>query len=88
MTAETFQITQSFRVFGIGADGTTRFFALPSEAIITIVAECAVSGRVQILYDHELYVTFKRNLMLRLKRERDLAGSTVSFAVNKEITEV
>ena len=69
MTPETFRILESFRVFGFGADGTARFFALPSEGIITIVAECAVSGRVQILYNHELYVTFKRNLMLRLKRE-------------------
>jgi hypothetical protein len=61
-----------------GCDGTARFFALPPNAIITVVAECA--GRVQILYDHELYVTFTRNLMLHLKRERDLAGSTVPFA--------
>jgi hypothetical protein len=76
MTAETFQITQSFKVFGIGADGTARFFALPSEAIITVVAESAVSGCVQMLYDHELYITFKRSLMLHLKRERDLTGTT------------
>jgi hypothetical protein len=75
MTAEIFQITESFRVFGLGADGTARFFDLPSKATITIVAECAVSGRVQILYDHELYITFKRNLMSHLKRERDLAGT-------------
>ncbi len=75
MTPETFQIAESFRVFGLGADGTARFFALPPKAIITIVAECAVSGRVQILYDHELYVTFKRNLMSHLKRERDLGGT-------------
>ena len=80
MTAETFRITQSLRVFGFGADGTARFFSLPSEAIITIVAESAVSGCVQILYDHELYVTYKRNLILHLKRERDLAGNTVPFA--------
>jgi hypothetical protein len=76
MTAETFGIRQSFRVFGFGADGTARFFSLPSEAIITIVAESAVSGCVQILYDHELYITFKRNLMLHLKRERDLTRTT------------
>ncbi len=88
MTAETFQITEPFRVFGFGADGTARFFALPAEAIISIVAECAVSGRVQILYDHELYVTFKRNLMSHLKRARDLAGNTAPLAGNKEITEV
>ena len=74
MTAETFRIGQSFRVFGLGPDGTARFYLLPSEAIITIVAESAISGCVQILYDHELYVTFKRDLMLHLKRERDLAG--------------
>ena len=80
MTPETFQIAEPFRVFGSGADGTARFFALPPNAIITVVAECAVSGRVQILYDHELYVTFTRNLMLHLKRERDLAGNTVRFA--------
>jgi hypothetical protein len=77
MMPETFRITQSLKVFGFGADGTARFFSLPSEAIITIVAECTVSGCVQILYDHELYTTFKRNLMLRLKRERDLAGNQV-----------
>jgi len=88
MTAETFQITQSFRVFGLGADGTARFFDLPSEAIITIVAECAVTGRVQILYNHELYVTFRRNLMSHLKRERDLAGKAAPFGDNKEITRV
>lgn len=76
MTAETFRIGPSFRVFGFGADGTARFFSLPSDAVITIVAESAVSGCVQILYDHELYVTFKRNLMLHLKRERDLRGTT------------
>jgi hypothetical protein len=75
MTAETFRITQSLRVFGFGADGTARFFSLPSEAIITVVAESAVSGCVQILYDHELYVTYKRNLILHLKRKRDLAGT-------------
>ena len=75
MTGETFRITQSLRVFGSGADGTARFFSLPSESTITVVAESAVSGCVQILYDHELYVTFKRNLMLHLKRERDLAGT-------------
>lgn len=75
MTAETFQIRQSLRVFGFGADGTARFFSLPSEAIITVVAESTLSGCVQILCDHELYVTFKRNLMLHLKRERDLAGT-------------
>ena len=82
MTREIFQITESFRVFGLDADGTARFFALPSGAIITVVAECAVTGRVQILYDHELYVTFKRSLMLHLKRERDLAGNAVPFAGN------
>lgn len=76
MTAETFRITQSLRVFGFGADGTARFFSLPPEASITIVAESTVSGCVQILYDHELYVTFHRNLMLHLKRERDLAKTT------------
>jgi hypothetical protein len=75
MTTETFQIAESFRVFGLGADGTARFFDLPSEATITVVDECAVSGRVQILYDHELYITFKRNLISHLKRERHLAGS-------------
>ena len=74
MTRETFQITESFRVFGFGADGTARFFNLPSDAIIDVVDECAVSGRVQILYDHQLYVTFKRNLISHLKRERDLCG--------------
>ena len=74
MKAETFRIGQSVRVFGLGADGTARFFSLHSEAIVTVVAESAVSGCVQILYDHELYVTFKRDLMLHLKRERDLAG--------------
>jgi hypothetical protein len=73
---ETFRITQSFRVFGFGTDGTARFFSLPPEAIITVVAESAVSGCVQILYDHQLYATFERNLMLHLKRERDLAGTT------------
>ena len=72
MRAETFQVTESFKVFRFGADGTARFFSLPSDAIITIVAESAVTGRVQILYDHELYVTFKRNLMWRLKRQREL----------------
>ena len=76
MTAETFRIGQSLRVFGFGADGTARFFSLPSQAIITVVAESAASGCVQILYDHELYVTFKRNLMSHLKRERDLGGTT------------
>jgi hypothetical protein len=76
MTAETFRITQSLRVFGLGADGTARFFSLPAEAILTVVAESAVSGCVQILYDHQLYVTFNRNLMLHLRRERDLAGTT------------
>ena len=75
MTPGTFRIGQSLRVFGFGADGTARFFSLPSQAIITVVAESAASGCVQILYDHELYVTFKRNLMLHLERERDLAGT-------------
>jgi hypothetical protein len=74
MTGETFQITESFRVFGFGADGTARFFDLHSDAVIDVVEECAVSGRVQILYDHQLYVTFKRNLISHLKRERDLCG--------------
>jgi hypothetical protein len=74
MTSDTFRTAESFRVFGFGADGIARFFSLPSEAIITVVAESAVSGCVQILYDHELYMTFKRDLMLHLKRERDLAG--------------
>jgi hypothetical protein len=74
MTRETFQITEPFRVFGFGADGTARFFDLPSNAIIDVVDECAVSGRVQILYDHQLYVTFTRNLISHLKRERDLCG--------------
>jgi hypothetical protein len=63
-------------VFGFDADGTARFSALPSESVITVVAESAVSGCVQILYDGELYVTFRRNLMLHLKRERDLAGNS------------
>jgi hypothetical protein len=76
MTAETFRITQSLRVFGFGADGTVRFFSLPSEAILTVVAESAVSGCVQILCDHQLYVTFKRDLMLHLRRERELAGTS------------
>jgi hypothetical protein len=75
MTAETFQITKPCRVFSFGADGTARFFSLPSEAVITIVAESVVSGCLQILYDHQLYITFKQNLMLHLKRERDLAGT-------------
>lgn len=88
MTAETFQITQSFKVFGLGADGTARFYDLPSEAIITIVGECVVTGRVQILYDHELYVTFKRNLMSHLKRERDLTGTPYYSPSTREITEV
>jgi hypothetical protein len=74
MTPETFRISQSFKVVGFGADGTAGFFSLPSESIITVVAESAVSGCVQILYEGELYVTFRRNLMLHLKRERDLAG--------------
>jgi len=76
MTAGTFQIMQPCKVFGFGSDGTARFFSLPSEAIITVVAESAVSGCVQILYDHELYITFKRSLMLHLNRERDLTGTT------------
>jgi hypothetical protein len=75
MAAEIFRTTQSFRVFGLGSDGITRFFSLPPEAIIAVVAESAVSGCVQILYEHQLYVTFKRNLMLHLKRARDLAGT-------------
>lgn len=74
MTTETFRITRPLRVFGFSADGTAHFFLLPSESTITIVAESAVSGCVQLLCGHELYVTFKRNLMLHLKRERDLAG--------------
>jgi hypothetical protein len=72
MRAETFRVTEPFKVFRFGADGTARFFLLPSEAIITIVAESAVAGRVQLLYDHELYVTFRRNLLLHLKRQREL----------------
>jgi hypothetical protein len=72
MRAETFRVTESFKVFRFGADGTARFFELPADAIITIVAESAVTGRVQILYDHELYVTFRRNLMWHLKRQREL----------------
>lgn len=72
MIAETFRVTESFKVFHFGADGVTRFFLLPAEAIITVVAESAVSGRVQILYHHELYVTFRRNLMWHLKRQREL----------------
>jgi hypothetical protein len=72
MRAETFRVTEPFKVFSFGADGTARFFLLPSDAIITAVAESAVSGRVQILYNHELYVTFRRNLMWHLKRQREL----------------
>ena len=72
MIAETFQVKESFKVFSFGPDRTARFFLLPSEAIITVVAESAISGRVQIVYDHELYVTFRRNLMLHLKRQKDL----------------
>jgi hypothetical protein len=75
MTPETFRIKEPFRVFGFGADGTARFSYLPSEAIITIVGESKVSGCVQILYDHQIYVIFKRNLTLHLKRQRDLAGT-------------
>jgi hypothetical protein len=74
MTAETFRITQSLNVFGFGTDGIARFFSLPSESIITVVGESAASGCVQILYEGGLYVTFKRKLMLHLKRERDFAG--------------
>jgi hypothetical protein len=73
MTLETFRITSPLRVFGFSPDGTAHFFSLPSESTITIVAESAVSGCVQILCGHELYVTFNRNLMLHLKRERDLS---------------
>ncbi len=76
MTGETFRITQSFRVFFFGADGIARFFSVPPESIITVVAESAASGCVQILYDHELYITFKRNLILHLKRESDLGENT------------
>lgn len=76
MTLDTFQITRALRVFGFSADGTAHFFSLPSESTITVVAESAVSGCVQILFADELYVTFKRNLMLHLKRERDLAGTS------------
>jgi hypothetical protein len=75
MTVETFRITQPFRVFGFGADGVARFFSLPSEAVIAVVAESVISGCVQILYEHQLYVTFKRNLISHLKRERDLDGT-------------
>lgn len=74
MVAETFQVTEPFKVFRSGADGTTRFFLLPAEAIITVVAESVVSGRVQILYQQELYVTFQRNLILHLKRQRELGA--------------
>jgi hypothetical protein len=76
MTAESFRVTESFKVFSFSADGTARFFLLPSEAIITVVAESAVAGRVQILYNHELYATFKRNLMLHLKRQNELGTIT------------
>ena len=76
MRAETFRVTESFKVFSFGADGTARFFLLPSEAIIAIVAESTVAGSVQILYDHKLYATFKRNLMLHLKRQNELDNIT------------
>jgi hypothetical protein len=75
MTAETFQITKPCRVVSFRPDGTARFVALPSEAVITIVAQSAVSGCIQIIYEHELYITFSKHLMLHLKRERDLAGA-------------
>jgi hypothetical protein len=88
MRPKTFQITQPFNVFGINADGTACFFALPPEATITVVAESAVTGRVQILYDRELYITFKRNLMLHLNEKATLAESAISFAPTREISEV
>lgn len=43
--------------------------------MFTVVAESAISGCIQIMYEGELYVTFKRNLMLHLERETDLSGS-------------
>ena len=75
MAAQTFRISRSFKVIGFGADATARFFSLPSQSMFTVVAESAISGCIQIMYEGELYVTFKRNLMSHLERETDLSGS-------------
>ena len=76
MIAETFRVTESFKVFSFGADGAAHFFSLPSEAIIAVMAESAVAGRIQILYDHKLYVTFRQNLVLYLKQQSELGRIT------------
>ena len=78
-------IDSQVRVFGFGADGTARFFSLPSEEIITVVAESAVSSCVQILYDHELYVTYKRNLSVNPTRPPGMRLSGTTEARNPAI---
>ena len=44
-------------------DKTMRFFHMPSGATVAIVDESLISGCVEILYERNLYVTFKHNLL-------------------------
>lgn len=63
MSAEIVRISRPLTVCRWDADNTMRFFQMPSGATVAIVAESLVSGCVEIVYERNLYVTFKRNLL-------------------------
>jgi hypothetical protein len=50
------------------ADKTMRFFRLPTGAALTVIAGSSLSGCVEILYEQNSYVAFKRELYLICKR--------------------
>ena len=63
MSARMLRTSRTMTVCRCDADHTIRFFRVPRGAAVAIVAESLVSGCVEIRYERNLYVTFKRNLL-------------------------
>lgn len=49
------------------ADKIMRFFRLPTGAALTVVAGSPLSQCVEIVYEHNSYVAFKRDLLSHLQ---------------------
>jgi hypothetical protein len=56
-------------VCGWDADKIMRFFRVPTGAALTVVAESSLSGCVEIVYEHNSYVAFKRDLISHLQAQ-------------------
>jgi hypothetical protein len=67
MGDRSLRATRSMTVCHWDAHKIMRFFRVPTGAAVTVVAESSASGCVEILYEHQPYVGFKRDLMSHLQ---------------------